>query len=320
MRFEQAAHAAALMLSFGLSFALSNTANSAEGVSTVVARQGSATVTLAEVDAFAQRIPPKDRPGFFDNPQRLEALISNLLMQKQLAAEARAAGLDRQPSTTAQIDIAVDEVLAKQRLTDMRENAKIPDMSELAQEQYIAHKEKYVTPGTLNVKHVLISDKSRSEEEAKAIAETVDKEAKAAPDKFDELVEKYSDDPGKSSNKGLITQAGSNRYDPAFSQAAEALKKPGDISPVVKTKFGFHVLELVSRTPDQQKKFADVRDQIVAQLRDEYVDKAVKEHTDALKNLPMDANQDLVASLRSRYGSLQAVPVSETPPTPSAGR
>jgi len=299
MRFEHAAHAAALMLSFALAFVFSNTAGAVEGVSTVVARQGSATVTLADIDAFAQRIPPKDRAGFFDNPQRLESLISNLLTQKQLAAEARAAGLDKQPATTAQIDIAVDEVLSKQRLINMRETATVPDLSELAQEQYIAHKEKYITPGTLNVKHVLISDKSRSEEEAKAIADTVDKEAKAAPDKFDELVEKYSDDPSKASNKGL--------------------KKPGDISPVIKTKLGFHVLKLVSRTPDQQKKFADVRDQIVAQLRDEYVDKAVKEHTDALKNLPLDANQDLVASLRSRYGSLQTPPEA-TAPTPSAGR
>lgn len=319
MRFEQAARAAALMLSFGLSFAFSNTAGAVEGVSTVVARQGSATVTLADVDAFAQRIPPKDRAGFFDNPQRLEALISNLLTQKQLAAEARAAGLDKQPATTAQIDIAVDEVLSKQRLINMRETAKVPDLSELAQEQYIAHKEKYVIPGTLNVKHVLISDKSRSEEEAKAIADTVDKEAKASPDKFDELVEKYSDDPSKSSNKGLMTQAASDRYDPAFSRAAEDLKNPGDISPVVKTKLGFHVLKLVSRTPDQQKKFAEVSDQILAQLRDEYVDKAVKEHTDALKNQPLDANQDLVASLRSRYGSLQTPPEATTP-TPAAGR
>ena len=105
-------------LLLGLCAAFSAHAQSAdasvgEGMpSTVVAKQGNAIVTLADIDAFAARIPEKERPGFFDNPTRLQNLILQLLSQKQLADEARKADLDKNPAVRGQIDIATDEVLS----------------------------------------------------------------------------------------------------------------------------------------------------------------------------------------------------------------
>jgi len=288
---------------------------SAGSPSTVVAKQGGAIVTLADIDAFAEGIPKKDRPGFFDSPKRLESMITSLLLQKQLAADARKTGLDHDPSVQPQIEQALDQALSKIRIQQFKKDLKLPDFSELAQEEYVGNKEKYVLPGKLSVKHVLISTKARSEDEAKAIADTVEKEAKEHPDQFDALVEKYSEDPSKAGNKGLMTEAGSDRYMPAFSEAAKALKKPGDISPVVKTKFGFHVIKLIERTPDHQQAFADVREQIIERLRTDYVDKAMSNYTDTLRNQPIDANPDLVASLRTRYGMSPALP--EAPADPS---
>ena len=271
---------------------------------TVVARQGTAVVTLADIDAFAQRMDEKQRPGFFDSPKRLEALITNLLTQRQLAAEADKAGLDKDPSVQAQVRLATEDVLGKARMEHMRAELKLPDFSKLAREEYLGHKEKYVTPGQLDVKHILIATDKHSDDEARALAEQVRAEAVAHPGHFDALVEKYSEDPSKAQNNGLMTEAGSKRYVASFSSAALALKVPGEISPVVKTKFGYHVIELVKRTSDEPLKFEAVRDQIVEQLRSSYIDKAVKEHVDELRNQHMDANADAVASLRDRYGSV----------------
>src|SRR5258708_4929285 len=60
----------------------------------VIATQGGAQVSLQDIDAYAQKIPEKDRAGFFDSPKRIQGVIMNLLVQRQLAAEARAARLD----------------------------------------------------------------------------------------------------------------------------------------------------------------------------------------------------------------------------------
>jgi parvulin-like peptidyl-prolyl isomerase len=285
----------------------------ATDASTVIAKQGSTTVTLGDVDAFAQRMSAGDRPVFFNNPKRLEALITNLLLQKQLAAEARTAGLDKDASVKAQIDLAADDVLAKARVQALRDNAKLPDFSALAKEEYIAHKEKYVTPGKLEVKAVLISTKQHSDEEAKTIAQTVEKEAKAHPDQFEALVEKYSDEPNKSETHGLMRDVRNNRAVPSLAEAANALKVPGEISPVVKTKYGYHVLQLVARTSDVQQPFDDVRAGIVEQLRSTFLEKAVSKHTDELRNQHVDANPELVASLRDRFGTAPTPPEADVP-------
>lgn len=277
--------------------------------STVVAKQGSATVTLDDMDTFAQSIPEDKRAGFFDSPTRLQTVISNLLVTKQLAAEARALGLEKDPKVKAQIDAAAEIALSKVRMERFRADLKVPDMAELAREDYLGHKETYVIPGKFDVKQIFVSARTHSEDEAKALAETVQKEAKADPDKFDALIEKYSEDPDKATTHGLVTQAGSTQYMPALAKAAKLLTKSGEISPVVKTTTGYRVIKLIERTPDHQQKFAEVSAQIAARLRDEYITKQVKNHTDVLHNEPIDANPDLVASLRTRYGVAPTLPV-----------
>jgi hypothetical protein len=82
---------------------------------------------------------------------------------------------------------------------------------------------------------------------------------------------------------------------------AKALKNPGDISRVVKTSFGYHVLQLVSHQPDTQKSFADVRPEIVKKLRDSYISKQMDQYTGEIRGRKLDANPDLVATLRTRY-------------------
>ncbi|MGA8277037.1 MAG: peptidylprolyl isomerase, partial [Rhodanobacteraceae bacterium] len=151
------------------------------------------------------------------------------------------------------------------------------------------------------------------EEEAKTLAQTIESEARAHPDQFGDLVEKYSDDPSKSDNHGLMTDVGSGRYDPAFAEAAAALKKPGDVSPIVKTRYGFHILKLISHASDRQQTFAEVKDKIIEKLRSDYIEKAVANHTDKLRNQKLDANPDLVASLRTRYESKPATPAAAEP-------
>ena len=194
--------------------------------STVVARQGTAIVTLADIDAFAARIPEKERAGFFDNPTRLQNVILQLLSQKQLADEARKANLDKTPAVRGQIEIATDEVLSRARMENLKAGIKLPDFEARAKEEYIGHKDVYVVPGELTVQHVLISTKSRDDKDAKALADTVEKEAKAKPGEFDALVEKYSDDESKATNKGVMKGVTKASYVASFVEASKALKKP----------------------------------------------------------------------------------------------
>jgi peptidyl-prolyl cis-trans isomerase C len=279
----------------------------ASDASSVVASQGGANVTLADIDTFAERIPAERRAPFFDSPQRIETLISNLLVHKQLAALARSEGLDKDPAINAPGGLTPDERLAMAETKRFKEALVVPDLDELTREEYVAQPDKYSVPAALDVEQVLISTNSRSEAEAKALADKVEAEARKDPAQFEALVEKYSDDAGKSANHGLVRHAG-NVPSQAFADAAKALAKPGDISPVINTEFGFHVLKLVAKAPAQRKTFDEVRPQILETLKKDYVERAVKNYTDTLRNKPIDANAELVASLRTRYTEKQPLP------------
>ncbi len=267
----------------------------------VVAAQGGVQVTLKDIDAYADQMPKKDRAGFFDSPKRIESVIMNLLLKRQLTAQAHAAKIDSDPNVVRQIQLATEDTLARVQLEHYRDNLKQPAFDELAHEYYLSHQDEFVIPGKVKVKHVLVSTKQRSDDEAKARIGEVEAAARAHPDQFDTLVEKYSDDPSVNDNHGVIDDAASGRMVTPFAKAAAALKKPGEISPVVKTEYGYHVLKLISREADKQKSFADVRAGLIAKLRDNWIERQIAEYTGKLRGNPLSANPDLVASLRTRY-------------------
>jgi parvulin-like peptidyl-prolyl isomerase len=104
-------------------------------------------------------------------------------------------------------------------------------------------------PTEISARHLLVSYKGslrappgigRSKEEARARAEEAEKRAKAGED-FVALVKQYSDEPGAGDRGGDLGKFDRASMVPAFANAAFALKV-GEISSVVETQFGFHVI------------------------------------------------------------------------------
>jgi len=299
---------------FLVSISIASAADPA-GSDAIIASRGAAKVTFADVDAYVQRIPQKDRAGFMDSPKRIENLIDGLLLQKQLAQTARDNKLDQTPAVQQQLKLAQDEVLSKQALATFEANLKVPELQSLAKETYATHKSDYVDHGKIDVKHILIDGKSRSDDEAKKLAQDVEQQAKADPAAFDALVQKYSDDPSKSKNGGLMTDAGGTRYDPAFIAGAQGLKKEGEISTLVHSKFGYHILKLVKRESDHQKSFDEAREELIAKLAAQFKEQQLRSYTADFSGMPLDANPALVESLRDRYlpGGAAATPLVPAP-------
>lgn len=66
---------------------------------------------------------------------------------------------------------------------------------------------------------------------------------------FEDLVANYSDDRGSASHQGEIPPFSSNRIVPEFVKAISKLDSPGEISTPVRTRFGYHLLKLIEKTP-----------------------------------------------------------------------
>lgn len=272
----------------------------------VVVAQGDVMLTLTDIDARVSRIPPDDRANFINDPERIEMLLRTMLLNKQMARDAEAAGADKDPVVAADIAYARDEVLAKRRSRMLLKDLKLPNFEVLAKERYIANPKLYRSPDRITVRHILLARDVHGDAEAKRKADEVHAELLAKGGDFEDYVEKYSDDklpedaqPG--AEKGLIKDIAVGDTANDFSEAAFSLKEIGEVSPVVRTRFGYHIIKLEGRTPGVRYDYDKIKPQIVEELRKDFLTRARQDFLDKTQSIPIDANPPLLQALRSRY-------------------
>ncbi|WP_371377432.1 SurA N-terminal domain-containing protein [Thalassotalea aquiviva] len=112
--------------------------------------------------------------------------------------------------------------------------------------------------------HILV-EFGDDEDAAKAQAEEILVKVKAGED-FATLAQQYSDDTFSGENGGDLDWFGRGAMDVAFEDAAFALTLEDNISEVVKSDFGFHIIKLTDYAPIDTKPFAEVAQEIKTQL------------------------------------------------------
>jgi peptidyl-prolyl cis-trans isomerase D len=123
----------------------------------------------------------------------------------------------------------------------------------------------YQTPEQIRASHILFNVAGKDEAAVRAQADTVLQQAKAGGD-FAELAKKFSEDPGSRDKGGDLDYFGRGRMVPEFEAAAFALE-PGQVSDLVRSQFGFHIIKLADKRPGVTRTFDEVRPQIEEQLR-----------------------------------------------------
>lgn len=105
-------------------------------------------------------------------------------------------------------------------------------------------------PEEVTLSHIFISPKpsEKAKHEAYAKAEALLDSLKHGAS-FAELAKKYSQDPGSAPDGGDLGWASRGQFVPAFEHAVYALK-PGQISGIVETQFGYHIIQLLQRRGD----------------------------------------------------------------------
>jgi len=220
------------------------------------------------------------------NPQLKETILWQMVQGAVLAKVARDKGFDKKPEIKNQQELILNNFLASQYL-----QKEVVDKITLSEKEikayYNDHQEAFKTPETVKARHILILvEKTAAEADRKnlkAKAEGILARLKAGED-FAKLAEENSDDPGSKSKGGDLGFFEKGSMVPAFEAAAFSLK-PGELSGIVETEYGYHIIKVEERKEASLEPYEAIKDKVKEQALQEirkakvtaFVEKALKE-------------------------------------------
>jgi len=150
---------------------------------------------------------------------------------------------------------------------------------------YEDNKDRFRTGERVNVRHILVktTDKPPAEvAKLEAKAQDLLKQIKSGAD-FAKLARENSEDPGSAVKGGDLGFIVKGQTVPNFEAAAWALKTPKELSNVVKTEYGFHILQLISKEDARLRPFEEVRGELAADFSKQAVFEKMQRDADALR-------------------------------------
>ena len=135
---------------------------------------------------------------------------------------------------------------------------------------------KFTHPDIVRASHILIKDEAKAKE-VLALAQAPNSD-------FAALAKQYSEDTGSAANGGDLDYFTKDQMVKPFSDAAFALK-PDNVSDLVKTEFGYHIIKVVDRKRAGVTPFEDIKADIKKYLEDEKKVTILQKFIDSQQNL-----------------------------------
>ena len=156
-----------------------------------------------------------------------------------------------------------------------------------ARDFYAKNPKEFEEPALVSASHVLVKvDFKNADDKTKADAkkeiDQVLADAKAGKD-FGALAREHSDDPGSKEKGGDLGEFAAGMMVPEFEDAAFKLEKSGDISDVVQTVYGYHVIKLGQKKAARSIPFEDVKEDLLQFLTMKKKDETLRAYVDTLR-------------------------------------
>ena len=254
----------------------------AEEINPVVGKGGAVTLRESDLKRLISYQSPDVQKRLQNEPEQRVNLVRQILTTNAIATKARSEGFDKKPEVMEQLGYLIDQFLAQEYLIKVvTATVTVPD--EDLKKYYKAYEQEFLLPEKIKVRHIFIevSKEAGPAEKAKAQAkaEGVLQKLKQGED-FAKMAKESSDDAdtaGKGGELGTISPGKTNSEE--FEKAAFAIKA-GEISAVVATPFGYHIIKVDERQEKRVATFDEAREYIGAKLKREYEQKKAQEFVD----------------------------------------
>nr|WP_275938139.1 peptidylprolyl isomerase [Oryzomonas sagensis] len=273
----------------------------------VVAEVNGSTITTGD---FARELKnlPEYLKSMADTPQGRKEMMDTMVIRELILQQAAKDGLDKSPEIAEKLAdlkkrLIVESFLKKKVETD----AKVSD--EDLKKFYEQNKDKFKTGDQMRASHILV----KTEKQAKDILAQI-----KAGGKFEELAKKNSVD-ASAAQGGDLGWFGKGSMVPVFEKAALALKE-GQVSDVVKSDFGYHIIKLTGKRAAGVRPFEEVKEQIKAAVMPGKQQEVFQKIKDELKKTAkINIKEDVLNSIGGAKGDGKpAAAPAAAPATPAA--
>jgi len=226
----------------------------------VVARIGETEVRYSAFESYLARTAGDGETVLASDV--LSQIFDQFLDEELLVRRAVDRGLVRSAGTGG----GVGGAGARRRAIDALLHADLkaqPSEPEIAA-YYQAHPEEFARPERVRLRQILTEDRATAEKALREIAAGAD---------FGAVADRLSRAPGSTSSQGELSR---QDLPPAFADIIFALQ-PGEVSRLVPADYGFHLFQVVSRSPAEVVPLAAARAEIAERLREQRADQILAE-------------------------------------------
>lgn len=238
-------------------------------------------ITVSEVEERMNRLNPAARAALGSDKARL---LEEMITETILIQEARRRGLERDPEVRRLTKEATRQILLGRLLEKVGE----PQADSITESQiegfYSANPEAMKEPETFRASHILVE----TEEKAK---EALDRLKKGEP--FAKVASELSTDPTKTRG-GDLGFFSKGQLIPEFEAACLKLET-GQMSGVVKSSLGFHIILLTDRRDARARPLEEVKESIRRKLASDLKQRQLQEFVQGLKGKAQVQNKGLFA-------------------------
>ena len=254
----------------------------------VLAEVNGGTITTGDFNNEVKNLPEYLK-AMAETPQGRKEMLDTMVIRELILQQAAKDGVDKAPEIEEKL-----KDLKKRLIVEAFLKKKVETDSQLSDDElkkfYEKNLDKFKAGEQIRASHILV----KTEKEAKDILSQI-----KAGGNFDELAKKNSVD-SSAAKGGDLGWFGKGSMVPAFEQAALALKE-GQVSDVVKSDFGFHIIKLTGKRPAGTRPFEEVKEQIKSALMPTKQQETFQKIKEELKkNAKINVKEDVLNSMDSK--------------------
>ena len=220
--------------------------------------------------------------GISAKDEEVMAAIKDILRQRNITLEDFSKGLATEGTTLATYKKDISEQMIRMRLIRREIKSKVMVTDEEIGEAYLKNRANYEGRAAVRIKQIFIAipagANTGTKEKIRKEAEEVERRLKRG-DSFDLLAANYSLGTADGGDLGFIEKGMAL---PEVETAAFGLKK-GEVSGVIQSRTGFHIIMVVDRKGGGLKPIEEVREEIYNKIEEEKLEKKFAEWLDALR-------------------------------------